>query len=379
MKIALLSGASKNAGDFLIVKRSKELLSYFVKDVQIKEFDRSKDLDRVIEDINSNDVLVFAGGPAYVLSMYPQKLPLVKDLSKIKIPFFALAMGWKGISDLPATVHSYEFTRSSMTLLRRFERDGFGLGCRDFFSQNILRKAGVTNTIMTGCVAWYDLKHINERIIVNKREKIKKICISDPADFHYYNQFVEIVKYCQRRFYDAEIKVVFHRGVTYDSNTPYNQGKALERLCHELKELKIGYVDISYGSEQFSVYKECDLHIGYRVHAHIYNLSQRHRTILIEEDGRGAGVDQALGLKQIKAYDCQKIKNNKYCRKIGVKLGVNITSQYVCEELEQYLNELQDNDYIQFVWAFERMQYYFNNMRLHISQINRMSEKRKDG
>lgn len=104
MKIALLSGASKNAGDFLIVQRSKELLSYFVKDAQIKEYDRSQKLDSQIDDINSNDVLVFAGGPAYISSMYPQKLPLVEDLNKIKIPFFALAMGWKGQADLPSTI-----------------------------------------------------------------------------------------------------------------------------------------------------------------------------------------------------------------------------------------------------------------------------------
>ena len=178
MKIALLSGASKNAGDFLIVQRSKELLSYFVKDAQIKEYDRSQKLDSQIDDINSNDVLVFAGGPAYISSMYPQKLPLVEDLNKIKIPFFALAMGWKGQADLPSTIFNYNFTNSSMKLLKRFEMDGFGLGCRDYFSQNVLRRAGITDTTMTGCVAWYDLKCINENKIVNKGKKIKNIYIS---------------------------------------------------------------------------------------------------------------------------------------------------------------------------------------------------------
>ena len=99
-------------------------------------------------------------------------------------------------------------------------------------------------------------------------------------------------------------------------------------------------------------------HIGYRVHAHIYSLSQRQRTILIEEDGRGAGVDQALGLKQIKAYDCRKIIDSKYRRKLNSILKVNFSSPYVCNELDQYIDELASNDWIQFVWAFERMQYY---------------------
>ena len=317
MKIALLSGASKNAGDFLIVQRSKELLSYFVKDAQIKEYDRSQKLDSQIDDINSNDVLVFAGGPAYISSMYPQKLPLVEDLNKIKIPFFALAMGWKGQADLPSTIFNYNFTNSSMKLLKRFEMDGFGLGCRDYFSQNVLRRAGITDTTMTGCVAWYDLKCINENKIVNKGKKIKNIYISDPADSRNYRQFLEIIKYCRNKFRDAEVKVIFHRGIKWDSHTPKEQGKSLEKLCYKLKKYGIEYVDISYGNEQFNLYKSCDLHIGYRVHAHIYSLSQRQRTILIEEDGRGAGVDQALGLKQIKAYDCRKIIDSKYRRKLS--------------------------------------------------------------
>ena len=362
MKIALLSGASKNAGDFLIVQRSKELLSYFVKDAQIKEYDRSQKLDSQIDDINSNDVLVFAGGPAYISSMYPQKLPLVEDLNKIKIPFFALAMGWKGQADLPSTIFNYNFTNSSMKLLKRFEMDGFGLGCRDYFSQNVLRRAGITDTTMTGCVAWYDLKCINENKIVNKGKKIKNIYISDPADSRNYRQFLEIIKYCRNKFRDAEVKVIFHRGIKWDSHTPKEQGKSLEKLCYKLKKYGIEYVDISYGNEQFNLYKSCDLHIGYRVHAHIYSLSQRQRTILIEEDGRGAGVDQALGLKQIKAYDCRKIIDSKYRRKLNSILKVNFSSPYVCNELDQYIDELASNDWIQFVWAFERMQYYFTQL-----------------
>lgn len=369
MKIALLSGASKNAGDFLIVQRCKELLMHFLDPEAITEFDRSHSLESHIDEINKNDLLVFGGGPAYVASMYPKKLPLVENLNDIKIPFFAMAMGWKGNSDLFDTVQNYDFNAKTKELLNRFEKDGYSFGCRDYFSQHILDRAGYSNNIMTGCAAWYDIRYVGNNELRNRRE-IKKVFISDPADPKNFGQFIEVVKRCKTIFPSAEIKIVFHRGINSDTHTTVSDGKALQALIGEIKRLKLEYVDIAYSSNGFELYNECDLHIGYRVHAHIYNLSQRQRTILIEEDGRGAGVDQAVGLKQIRSYAYRKISYNKYERKIKQKLGIYKTqSETVCEELAQYVRELEQNNYKQFEWAFERMQYYFDNMEKHLKQV----------
>lgn len=375
MKIALLSGASKNAGDFLIVKRCKELLVKFLEPEGISDFDRSQPLETFLEQINKYDLLVFAGGPAYVSTMYPKKLPLVDNLDEIKIPFFAMAMGWKGNSDSFDTVLSYDFTTKSKELLDRFEKDGYSFGCRDYFSQSVLNRAGYSNCIMTGCAAWYDLKYVKYNQL-RKNSEIKKIYISDPANIKNFDQFIEVVKRCRKIFPFAEIKIIFHRGISSDTYTKANEGKALSLLCEDLKKMELEYIDIAYSSNGFELYNECDLHIGYRVHAHIYNLSQRQRTILIEEDGRGAGVDQAVGLKQIRAYSYKKISNNKYKRKLKQKLRIYKTqSDTVCDELEAYIIELKQNNYKQFEWAFERMQYYFGNMEKHIKQVLEENKK----
>lgn len=369
MKIAILSGASKNAGDFLIVKRCKELLAYFLQPEMITEFDRSQSLEPVLEQINEHDLLVFAGGPAYVSTMYPKKLPLVNNLDDIKIPCFAMAMGWKGDADLFDTILSYCFTPKSKELLNRFVKDGYSFGCRDYFSQNVLNRAGYSNCIMTGCAAWYDIKYIGVNQLGNNSE-IKKIYISDPANIKNFAQFIKVVKKCRMIFPSAEIKIIFHRGINADNYTNLNDGKALQWLCGKLTQMQLEFIDIAYSGNGFELYNDCDLHIGYRVHAHIYNLSQRQRSILIEEDGRGGGVDQAVGLKQIRAYSYKKIDNNKCKRKLKQKLGIYKTqSDTVCDELEQYIIELKQNNYKQFEWAFERMSYYFGNMEKHINQI----------
>ena len=307
--------------------------------------------------------------------MYPKKLPLVDNLDEIKIPFFAMAMGWKGNSDSFDTVLSYDFTTKSKELLDRFEKDGYSFGCRDYFSQNVLNRAGYSNCMMTGCAAWYDLKYVKNNQL-RKNSEIKKVYLSDPANIKNFDQLIEVVKRCKKIFPFAEIKIIFHRGISSDIYTKANEGKALSLLCEELKKMELEYIDIAYSSNGFELYNECDLHIGYRVHAHIYNLSQRQRTILIEEDGRGAGVDQAVGLKQIRAYSYKKISNNKYKRKLKQKLRIYKTqSDTVCDELEAYIIELKQNNYKQFEWAFERMQYYFGNMEKHIKQVLEENKK----
>jgi hypothetical protein len=46
-----------------------------------------------------------------------------------------------------------------------------------------------------------------------------------------------------------------------------------------------------------------DFHIGYRVHSHIFSLSQRKASILIAEDSRGVGQVAAMGGTALSAHD----------------------------------------------------------------------------
>jgi len=59
---------------------------------------------------------------------------------------------------------------------------------------------------------------------------------------------------------------------------------------------------IADGLDKFkALYDLTDLHVGYRVHAHIYSLSQQSASILINEDTRGVGQVTALGGKMLMA------------------------------------------------------------------------------
>lgn len=58
MKIALMSGAYVNAGDFLIEKRSRELLEANLPDVRVDILKRNVSYDGKLELLNSYDLLV---------------------------------------------------------------------------------------------------------------------------------------------------------------------------------------------------------------------------------------------------------------------------------------------------------------------------------
>lgn len=369
MKISLLSGAYKNVGDFLIVKRCKEILVNQFPGCEIFEYKRNAPLDENLCDINKTDILITGGGPAYVTNMYPDVIPFVQDLNLIKVPIFAMAHGWHGSDDSPNSTYNYIFSPQTNTLLSRIQNDGFSFGCRDFYTTKVLRNNGYNNVLMTGCAAWYDLKYINDEDIHNNGE-IKKICISDPALIINHKQMIDVCKYIRNKFGNAEIVVVFHRGIKADILTSKQFADSAEHICMELKKMGITFEDISYDCKKLEIYNKCDLHIGYRVHAHIYNLSQRRRSILIEEDSRGAGVNEALGLPRVLAYDRKKIANNQIVRRISNKIGIkNDRSMYIIEEIENILQEMENNDYIQFKWAFQRMNYYYSIMKKHLKQV----------
>lgn len=301
--------------------------------------------------------------------MYPKVIPLVSDLNKLKIPIFALAMGWHGYDFMPVTTYNYYFDESSKILLKRIEENGFPLGCRDYYSEKVLHNNGIKNTVMTGCAAWYDLDYVNTTSIRNDGE-IKNIVISDPANIKNLNELIEIIDFLKKRFPKVILKVAFHRGISADNFTSGRVGQATEKICLVLQEKGVEFCDISYGCNGFDIYNDCDIHIGFRVHAHIYNLSQRRRSILVEEDGRGAGVNEALGLRHITAYDCLKKIDNDFMRKVINRVPIYETSSmYVCKELDDYLIDLERTNYKQMEWAFARMNYFYTQIAEHLQLL----------
>lgn len=143
MKILMLSGAYKNAGDFLIVERSRLLLKHFIPDCEIETLMANEPLEDKLEHVNRFDWLVFPGGLGYLYNYYPDFVRLTENLSDIKPRMLIAGMGWQGVDDSDKTVEQYRFSSKTIELFQRVLKDCGFLGCRDNYSVRVLKNSGL--------------------------------------------------------------------------------------------------------------------------------------------------------------------------------------------------------------------------------------------
>lgn len=365
MKILFLHGAIKNAGDFLISNRSQKLIEHIIPNCELMsiwEGEREEEIKKYLPQI---DGIVFGGGPFFTHTIHPGDIPLVKDLGSISLPMINIGGGWYGKDNRYKTVSDYYIDETSLELLKKIEDSAGCLSCRDWFTVNMLKEKGF-NAEMHGCPAWYDLNRI-DTLQLRSIEGINRICVSDPADIMNYETAVRLIVYLKEKYPNAEITFVFHRG-TWEKEEGALGEKRKVVIEKTLIDNNICWKDISGSHEGFSIYDSCDLHIGFRVHAHIYNLSMRNRTILLEEDGRGAGVNNALGLSNIHVYDDVRQFKPDLIRKVENRIQPKVNA-FVIEDVKRNIERCEYTEWLEYNLAFKRMQFYFEHLKEHISKI----------
>ncbi|SFT66722.1 Polysaccharide pyruvyl transferase [Selenomonas sp. GACV-9] len=345
MKILFLSRPITNGGDFLFSERAKELLCANLPQAEVTVHHLLDEMDAAY--INTFDKVVIAGGPLYDNRFLTREsIPFFAFLAEIKPPIHFLSNGWYGSNINNIYIYIYNFYDSVIADLKYIEEHGGSFSCRDYITETVLRNNGLKNIHMVGCAAWYDMEKLENQKLRNLDfSKVRKIAISDQgmtknSKWHEvkFKQTKKLVEFVQTRFPKVEIVFTFNGGI----DTKYS-GNFNRRICEFLSEQNISFCDLSGSMNGFHVYDDIDLHIGYRVHSHIYCLSQRIPTVLIEEDARGGGVNQALGLPDIQNYSTND----------GEQF---IENPYLFKELEVYLQELQREDCSRLQQAVNRME-----------------------
>lgn len=332
-----LTGAKKNIGDFLITDRALKLLNKIAPEYEYILHPHWKKIENT-DFINNSEGIIILGGPGFQQNMYPGVYKFVNNIEDIKVPIHTLGVGWKGTPGDSTTEKLYQFTESSMRLLKKMDNTSAGMSCRDYQTERTLTNNGFKNITMTGCPVWYDLPSIGKSFSPPK--SIKRIVYTPAQNSMFFEQSIEVLKFLQKKYPEAEILVSFHRGIgEVDEFTPKEDAENTKALAEQSQKLGAKVVDVSYDLSKMDFYQECDLHIGYRVHAHIYFLSKRLPSILLHEDGRGNGVSEALQSPGVDAYRLSwfysKIFNvaNKNARllslykKAAYRVEQNITAQ----------------------------------------------------
>ncbi|MDO6443710.1 polysaccharide pyruvyl transferase family protein [Marinobacter sp. 2_MG-2023] len=308
----LLTGSKNNAGDFLIKHRAKSLFASKRPDREIIDFNAWERFDQKrLEVINGAKALLLVGGPSLRYDMYPEIYRLTGDLSDIKVPVSLMGVGWKSVTGRWKDTYSYSFSENSIQLLEKAAQSGLPVSVRDYHSLNSLFFNGFTNGIMTGCPAYYDLSSLAKSPEIPP--SIQKVGFSLGVSFvkspGMERQMKRQIIACRDHFETAEFQVLFHHSLT-PSVTKAAYGGAMsehldkhQQFVQWLERENIAYKDISGDAQKLiETYSSVDLHIGYRVHAHIFMNSIGKLSLLFSEDGRASGSRGAIGGMVVDGY-----------------------------------------------------------------------------
>jgi hypothetical protein len=112
---------------------------------------------------------------------------------------------------------------------------------------------------------------------------------------------IRLLHLLARRHPDAERWCSFHRGIRRDALTSGKAALASRVIATFARARGYRVLDAAYDLGALAAYDDADLHVGYRVHAHLDFLSRRRPSLLVSEDGRGRGQNLTFGAADLVA------------------------------------------------------------------------------
>ena len=344
MKYLLTSKAISNGGDYLFTFRGIELAKKMLGKENIKYVNANIDEWKQL-DLEEYDKVLVLGGPLYTNRLLEMDaFPILYEMKNRKKKIYFLGCGCYLNDDNGANVWNERFEPDVKELLDYVDYNGL-LGCRDYLTSRILKNNGFSNVIMTGCPAWFSTD--NKPFVINRT--INKIVFSDAgltktkeiADEKYL-QTISVLQFIQNKFKNSTIIYTFNNGIETKLSADFNK-----KVVAYLNEQNIKYFDLSNTSKKFELYNTCDLHIGYRLHSHIYSLTQGIPSILICEDARGIGFDKVFGLEVVKSYDDNFKEEYR-------------SNSYLINQIEAIIDEEISTNFLRYKYVIKQFEYYHN-------------------
>lgn len=285
----------KNSGDDLIIKSLINLLNFYEKvnynivSIAKSTINKEKTFNKI--NINKYNALLV---PGFRISIEGQEILKIrlKYIQKAiinNIPIFLIGSSW---CIYPGTITQTRLKINSKekALLKYIINSKKNyLSTRDILTQKLLNNNNIKSD-MSGDLALYDINQINNELNFNQ---LNKIAISLPHNINYYKDCTAIKDKIEK-YYNCKVYICSHQHM----NNYYN------------------YINISGNYNNLDFYKTIDMHIGFRLHAHLWFLRNRKPSFLIAEDGRGNGHiktwdDLGLHIKYLKNINIIDIINKQ--------------------------------------------------------------------
>lgn len=308
-KILVVGRPFSNGGDFLIYERAIAALKAAYPDAQFT-VNLKNDAQFDIDQINEYDAIVTGGGGAQFAEPYVKTSFFYQHFDEITTPIHYMGTGLYGADGEDATLYEYPYSDEMIRYFNQVVERGGQLASRDWVVDTILRNSGVKGVVMAGCPAWYDpemLAKPETDAVFNTSfadREIRKIAVSNHGltkntqdHGKKLSQIEELILFLKGNYPSAEIMLTFNDGYITKYSKDYNL--TLQKWA---EEQGVRCVELSSDAAKFKALDGIDLHVGFRVHTHIYCISKMIPSLLIEEDIRGFGMNETLHLPHITAY-----------------------------------------------------------------------------
>lgn len=369
-----LTGGKNNAGDFLIKRQAHALLRHLRPDREILdingwEVSESKCLDL----INNSQALLLTGGPAVVPNMVPNIYSIAGFIDKIAVPIYTYGLGWFHANGEFGDIGNFRFNTPTRQLLAKISQNGGFNSVRDYHTAMLLKRNGVDNTVMTGCPVLYNGGLLPECIrLPSDRPSIAfSLGVGFKDSRNIERQTKDMLMLLAERYGTANLCVVFHHSLEKHQYVATTLHRKQVEFTRWLDSLEINYVDISGSAQKLiDAYSEYDVHIGYRVHAHLFMLSQGRPSFLVAEDGRGTGQQQVLGEPAFRSY--RYASNSKIFRglqRFGIKVPNKLPMFMISRTLCDYVDHEVQLSYPKNKATLMQIELHFSSMRKFLERL----------
>lgn len=304
--VYLMARVKNNSGDDLICRSTKNLLeslNFTIKYLKKDGFVRLTKQD--LQQINSCDYFVIAGGPCVRPDIYPVVYPLVSNLDSIKSKIILYGVGL-GIMLRNINI---PFKNKLLSRAQVFSRD------------EITKKYLVKNNFncrLSGCSVLF-----NGGNIVKKFKEVGdgKILFSVSRKYSLLEN--KILNILLKKFTSDRLIVCFNHGWTRD----------YVNFINLLKSKNIQIVNNGKNVDNMIKYASLvDFHVGTRVHNHLLSLSLGIKSLLITIDQRGIGQIESYGSGfDIKNTELHKLEKN-------IDLAMNSDFQIIVDKITNQFN-----------------------------------------
>ncbi len=284
--------ASGNVGDQLALEVTQDIVEDVRGPTEFQTYSKREDLTSRLDRVNEADAIVLPGVEISQYATHPQDYRITKDLDDVEPPLVPNGGTYSFYPGDEIELRRQTFGPNTSAFLDRLLRycpDGV-VPVRDTIVGRVMELNGY-ETVLTGDPGWYDLDMIGTPF--HRPDSIDKLVVTAPQAMRYLSQAKELVARLGKEFEDAERILAFHaapRDVDYDlAATGRQLGWEPEYLSHDTDHLEL--------------YRDTDLHVGYRLHGHLAHLRWRRPSVLLAEDSRSVGLTETFGTGGVTAFE----------------------------------------------------------------------------